>query len=61
MNQNDKNDLERFRDTERKRERERQAAYQRGLGPVKTWRERELEEADRLDAQWRWHIGGGKR
>jgi hypothetical protein len=56
MNQQDKADLEKFRDAERKREKERQIRYQEGLGPVKTARELEIERLDRLDRLWR----GGK-
>jgi hypothetical protein len=52
MDQNDKDDLERFRDTERKREKERQIRYQQGLGPVKSWRELEIERLNRLDEIW---------
>jgi hypothetical protein len=53
MDQNDKADLERFRDTERKRERERQIRYQESLGPVKTARELEIERLDRLEEIWK--------
>jgi hypothetical protein len=53
MDQNAKDDLERFRDTERKREKERQIRYQQGLGPVKTSRELEIERLDRLEEIWK--------
>jgi hypothetical protein len=53
MNQQDKADLERFRATERKREKERQIRYQESLGPVPTWRERELRELDMFEDQWK--------
>jgi hypothetical protein len=56
MDQNDKDDLERFRDTERKREKERQIRYQATLKPMKTVREQELAERDRWDRLWK----GGK-
>jgi hypothetical protein len=44
--------IEKFEKTERDRERERQIKYQESLGPVKSWREREIEELDRWDAMW---------
>ncbi len=53
MNEQDKRDLEKFRATERKREKERQIRYQEGLGPVKTARERELEDLDRREGYFR--------
>jgi hypothetical protein len=45
--------IERFERTERDRERKRQIDYQNALGPVKTWREIEIERLDRLDAIWK--------
>jgi hypothetical protein len=53
MNQNDKDDLERFRDTERKRERERQIRYQAGLGPVQTEQQLAQEDYERTEAIWK--------
>jgi hypothetical protein len=51
--------IEKFERTEDERERERRIKYQESLGPVKSWREREIERLDRLDAIWnRTRIGG---
>jgi hypothetical protein len=53
MSQQDRHDLEKFRDTERKRERDRQIRYQQSLGPALTWRERELKELEMFESQWK--------
>jgi hypothetical protein len=53
MTQQDKHDLEKFRDTERRRERERQIKAQAALGPVKTWQQREIEAEDLFESLWK--------
>jgi hypothetical protein len=44
--------FERFERTERERERQRKIDYRRSLGPVKSWRELEIERLNRLDEIW---------
>ena len=57
---NHQEEVDRFDSTERAREHQRQAAYQRELsesakapGFVPEWRRRELAEQDRIDAMFR--------
>jgi hypothetical protein len=44
--------IEKFERTERERERERRIKHQESLGPVKSWREIEIERLNRLDDIW---------
>jgi phage-related minor tail protein len=53
MSHQDRQDLEQFRDTERKRERERQIKAQAATGPFKSWQQREIEELDLFEGQWK--------
>jgi hypothetical protein len=53
MSAQDRYDLEKYHATERARERARKIAYQRSLGPVKTWQEREMAEQDLFDSLWK--------
>jgi hypothetical protein len=53
MTAQDRHDLERFRDTERKRERERQIKAQAATGPFKSWQQREIQELDTFEGQWK--------
>ena len=52
MTWQDKHDLEKYRDTERKRERARQIAAQAATGPVQSWREREIASQDLFESLW---------
>jgi hypothetical protein len=52
MTPQDRYDLEKYRATERRRERERQIAAQAATGPVKTWQQREIEAEDLFQAQF---------
>jgi len=53
MNSNDEAELERYRDTERRRERDRQIRYQESLGPVKNEQQLAQEAYERNEAIWR--------
>jgi len=53
MNDNDKAELERYRQTERNRKRQRQIAYQESLPQGPTPRELEIAALDRWDAIWK--------
>jgi hypothetical protein len=53
MSMQDRYDLEKFRATERKREKERQARAQAATGPVLSWREREIRELDLFEDLWK--------
>jgi hypothetical protein len=53
MNQNDKDDLERFRDTEDKRRKTAQEKYQESLGPVKNEQQLAQEAFERNEAIWK--------
>jgi hypothetical protein len=53
MNSHDEAELERYRRTERKREKERQIRYQESLGSTLTWKEREIAALDLFEGQWK--------
>ena len=58
MTAQDRHDLEKYRDTERRRERARQIAAQAALGPVKTAREIEIASLDLFESLWETGHGG---
>jgi hypothetical protein len=53
MTWQDRHDLEKYRDTERRRERERQIKAQAATGPVQSWREREIAALDLFEDLWK--------
>ena len=53
MTAQDRHDLEKYRATERKREHDRKIKYQQSLGPVPTWREREIADLDLFESLWK--------
>lgn len=49
-------EVDKYDRTERARRRQSRIEYQAGLPAAKSWRERELEEHDRINAMFRRHF-----